>query len=138
MVSVPGAGAAGGFGGAIVAMGGELRSGYELVAESDRPRRRLLACADLVITGEGALDAQSFLGKVVGGVIEDARTRGCTGSPSWPAGRPSEAKHEASERGVRVESLIDRFGPSRAMSEPLSCIEEVAVDLLVSHERADS
>jgi glycerate kinase len=133
VASVPGAGAAGGFGGAIVAMGGELRSGYELVAESI-DLRRALAAADLVVTGEGALDEQSFLGKVVGGVIDDAEVQGV--AVIIVAGRAtSEAKLEASRRGVRVESLMDRFGGSRAMSEPASCIEEVAVELLVEHER---
>jgi glycerate 2-kinase len=133
VASVPGAGAAGGFGGAIVAMGGELRSGYELVAESI-DLRRALASADLVITGEGALDAQSFLGKVVGGVIDDARVHGVP--VVIVAGRAtSEAMDEATKLGVRVESLIDRFGPSRAMSEPVSCIEEVTVELLTEHER---
>ncbi|MGB7050571.1 MAG: glycerate kinase [Acidimicrobiales bacterium] len=133
VASVPGAGAAGGFGGAIVAMGGELRSGYELVAESI-DLRRALAAADLVVTGEGALDEQSFLGKVVGGVIDDAEVQGVP--VIVVAGRAtSQAKLEASRRGVRVVSLIDRFGRSRAMSEPVSCIEEVAVELLVEHER---
>lgn len=133
VASVPGAGAAGGFGGAIVAMGGELRSGYELVAESI-DLRRALATADLVITGEGELDAPSFLGKVVGGVIADAQGQGVP--VAIVAGRAtSEAKLEASRRGVRVESLVDRFGLSRAMSQPTSCIEEVAVELLVDHAR---
>ena len=133
VASVPGAGAAGGFGGAIVAMGGELRSGYELVAESI-DLGRALAAADLVVTGEGALDVQSFLGKVVGGVIDDAQAQGVP--VVIVAGRAtSEARLEASRRGVRVESLIDRFGRWRAMSEPVSCIEEVAVELLVDQER---
>jgi glycerate kinase len=87
-----------------------------------------------VVTGEGALDEQSFLGKVVGGVIDDAEVQGV--AVIIVAGRAtSEAKLEASRRGVRVESLMDRFGGSRAMSEPASCIEEVAVELLVEHER---
>ena len=55
-----------------------------------------MAGADLVMTGEGALDAQSFLGKVVGGVIDDARRPVCRWS-WWPAGPPSEAKDEATQ-----------------------------------------
>jgi glycerate 2-kinase len=132
--SMAGAGAAGGFGGAIVAMGGELRSGYELVAESV-DLRRSMATVNLVVTGEGALDTQSFLGKVVGGVVDDAQAEGVP--VVVLAGRATkEARLEADRRGVRVESLVDRFGRSRAMSEPVSCIEEVAEELLADNELA--
>ncbi len=135
VASVPGAGSAGGFGGAIVAMGGELRSGYELVAESV-DLRRALAGADLVVTGEGALDAQSFLGKVVGGVIDDAR--GQRVPVVVVAGRAtSEARLEATRRGVRIETLTDRFGRSRAMAETVPCIEELTDEILIDHDRGD-
>ncbi len=128
VASVPGSGAAGGFGGAIVALGGELRSGYGLVADA-MGLGRYLADADMVISGEGALDAQSFLGKVVGGVVDDA---GAAGVPVVVvAGQvTADARQEASRRGVAVESLVDRFGPSKAMSDPLSCIEAVVGDVL--------
>lgn len=128
VASVPGSGAAGGFGGAVVALGGELRSGYGLVADA-MGLGRYLADADMVISGEGALDAQSFLGKVVGGVVDDA---GAAGVPVVVvAGQvTADARQEASRRGVAVESLVDRFGPSKAMSDPLSCIEAVVGDVL--------
>lgn len=128
VATVAGSGAAGGFGGAIVALGGGLRSGYDLVAEA-MGLGRYLAGADMVISGEGALDMQSFLGKVVGGVVGDA---GAAGVPVVVvAGQvTSEARREASRRGVGVESLVDRFGPSKAMSDPLSCVEAVVADVL--------
>ena len=66
--NLPGAGAAGGLGAGLVAfLDATLRPGIEIVTDvvglADR-----LAGADLVITGEGRLDAQSMMGKVVYGV----------------------------------------------------------------------
>ncbi|AEJ38467.1 glycerate kinase 2 [Sulfobacillus acidophilus TPY] len=70
----PGAGAAGGMGLAIYALGGRLEAGAPAVAQwMDLASR--LERADWVITGEGRLDAQSLLGKVVGTVLDQARAR---------------------------------------------------------------
>ena len=71
-----GAGAAGGVGFALLAvLGAERRSGVDtvldLVGLDD-----LLAGADLVITGEGSLDAQTLAGKAVSGVARRATTAG--------------------------------------------------------------
>lgn len=72
----PGAGAAGGIGFAVLAlMGGRLRPGFEIVAEAVGLDDRLEG-ADLVITGEGRLDAQSLAGKAPVGVMRRARSRG--------------------------------------------------------------
>ena len=63
-----GAGAAGGLGAAIAALGGELVSGSALVLE--RIGFRALATgADLVVTGEGTIDRSSREGKAVGEVV---------------------------------------------------------------------
>ena len=77
--TVAGAGAAGGFGGAIVALGGSLLSGYQVVAEllGFHP---MLRTSQVVVTGEGAFDGTSLLGKVVGSVIADASE---SGVPRW-------------------------------------------------------
>ncbi|WP_433005084.1 glycerate kinase [Kribbella sp. CA-294648] len=73
---VPGAGAAGGVGFAAVALlGAELRSGIELVLELVGFDQRVLG-ADLVVTGEGALDEQTLHGKAVAGVAAAARAAG--------------------------------------------------------------
>ena len=66
---LPGAGAAGGLAGGLAALGASIISGFELVADFVGLDEKL-AAADLVMTGEGYLDRQSFSGKVVGGVIE--------------------------------------------------------------------
>ncbi len=75
-VTTAGTGAAGGLGfGLAVALGGSLQVGARWVAErAGLPAA--LADADLVITGEGRLDATSGRGKVVGHVLELARASG--------------------------------------------------------------
>lgn len=70
--TLPGAGAAGGLGGGLVALGGRLVPGLQLVAEQVG-LADAMARADAVVTGEGALDAESFNGKAVGGVVEEAQ-----------------------------------------------------------------
>jgi glycerate 2-kinase len=67
--TLEGAGAAGGLAGGLACVGAELLSGFELVAER-LELEDAVAEADLVVTGEGFLDAESFDGKVVGGVSE--------------------------------------------------------------------
>jgi glycerate 2-kinase len=74
---LPGAGAAGGLGAAVAALGGELVSGAELVLERVGFRGWARG-ADLVVTGEGTVDRSSAEGKAVGEVVricaeEDAR-----------------------------------------------------------------
>ena len=73
---VPGAGAAGGLGFGILSFcGGRLRSGFETVAEIlDLPGA--VAWCDLVVTGEGRLDAQTLAGKGPAGIAVLARTLG--------------------------------------------------------------
>ena len=62
----PGAGAAGGLGFGLMAFtGAHARPGFEIFAEAAGLEKRIRA-ADLVITGEGAMDRQSFMGKGVG------------------------------------------------------------------------
>ncbi len=70
--TVPGAGAAGGLGAGLIAFaGGRLERGIEIVLETVAFRDRVRG-ADLVITGEGRVDAQSASGKVVSGVAAAA------------------------------------------------------------------
>ena len=73
---LPGAGAAGGVcGGMVALLGAEPARGAELVAETVG-LGTALAGADLVVTGEGRVDAQSAGGKVVSVVASMARERG--------------------------------------------------------------
>ena len=72
---LPGAGAAGGLGMAFLSLGARLRPGVEVVAEATG-LDRAIAGADLVLTGEGALDAQTAAGKTPAGVLSVARRHG--------------------------------------------------------------
>ncbi|HWE68906.1 MAG TPA: glycerate kinase [Acidimicrobiales bacterium] len=127
---VPGAGATGGVGGAVVALGGRLETGYRLVAGLVGLGRSLHQ-ADLVITGEGALDATSFAGKVVGGVLGDASA---IGVPALVfAGRATtEAIDLAQEYGAQVVSLSDRFGEARSLGDTVHCVEEAVTQALAA------
>jgi glycerate kinase len=63
LADLPGAGAGGGLGFALFALGGRRVSGADLVMQLLDVSAEL-AASDLVITGEGALDAQSLRGKL--------------------------------------------------------------------------
>lgn len=72
----PGSGAAGGLGFALLTFcGASLRSGFDLVAEMIGLQRAIEA-ADVIITGEGRLDAQTLEGKAPAGVARLARKFG--------------------------------------------------------------
>lgn len=68
--TVPGGGAAGGFGaGCIAFLGGALRSGIDTILDTVGFDAQLTG-ADLVITGEGCIDSQSVQGKVISGIAK--------------------------------------------------------------------
>lgn len=69
-----GAGAAGGIGAGLLALGGHCESGAAIVAGHTRLADHI-AAADLVVTGEGQFDQQSLHGKVVGALAAAARAR---------------------------------------------------------------
>ena len=126
---IEGSGAAGGLAGALVALGGKLLPGFDLVADEVDLHDAVAAC-DLVITAEGYLDDQSFEGKVVGGVQELAVA----------AGKPcvaivGDAQSDVADRITHV-SLVNEFGEHRAMTEPLWCIERAAAQLLAPFHRS--
>ena len=73
---VPGAGAAGGLGGGLLAfLDAELKSGVDIVLDAVGLDRQMDG-ADLVITGEGCLDHQTVYNKAPIGVAERARAHG--------------------------------------------------------------
>ena len=73
---LPGAGAAGGLGWALLGfLGARMRPGVDLVAETIG-LDAAVAVADLVLTGEGSVDAQTLRGKTPAGVAAVARRHG--------------------------------------------------------------
>ncbi|MEV7326858.1 glycerate kinase [Micromonospora sp. NPDC093244] len=131
--ALPGGGAAGGLGAAILALGGGCESGIGLVTRATALDAALDA-ADLVITGEGSFDHQSLRGKVVAGVAGAARDRGvpCV----VVAGQVSTGRREAASAGVTdAYSLVDHFGGEQAggldaaLSRPADGLREMGARL---------
>ena len=76
VATLQGAGAAGGLGGGFKALlGARLERGIEMVLGAMR-FDEIIAGSDLVITGEGRLDAQTVMGKAPSGVLSAARREG--------------------------------------------------------------
>ncbi len=125
VTTLPGAGAAGGLAGGLAALGAELVPGFELVAGEAGLERELLE-TDLVLTGEGKLDATSFDGKTVGGVLAAAAARGIPALVV--AGEIAPGTHSP----VPAVSLIGRFGRKRAFGEPAACIAEAVAEAIAA------
>jgi len=123
VAELDGGGAAGGLAGGLAALGGQIVPGFELVAD-ELDLYDALDGADLVITGEGHLDAQSFAGKVVGGVAAAAAEHGV------PVAAVVGAADDDVRDRIEVVALVDLFGIERALREPLWCIERAAAELL--------
>jgi glycerate kinase len=125
LASLPGGGAAGGLGAALLALGGHREPGIEMV-------RRLvglddaLARADLVITGEGSFDFQSLRGKVVSGVAAAALERGipCV----VLAGQVHVGRREMGAAGIEAAySLAEHAGSvEEALRRPAEELESLA------------
>jgi len=73
---LPGAGAAGGLGAALMTLFGAIqRPGIEIVLEAVAFRQRIRG-ADLLLSGEGKVDDQTAFGKTISGVLRAARQEG--------------------------------------------------------------
>ncbi len=119
-----GAGAAGGLGYALLALGGTRQPGIDLVSRAvDLAGRAKLA--DLVVTGEGAFDFSSRSGKVPYGVAEiaGAALRPCIAL----AGQVLVGSREMRALGVEsAYSLVDAYGEERAMGDPAGALADIA------------
>jgi len=125
LAQLPGAGAAGGLGAALYALGGVRESGIDLV-------KRLtgldaaVQTADLVVTGEGSFDFQSLRGKVVAGV---AATATGYGVPCVVlAGQVTVGRREAAAAGVtETYAVADHVGGvAEALREPDAGLRSLA------------
>ena len=103
-----GSGAAGGLAGGLAAIGAELEPGFETVAEA-AGLADALDGVDFVVTGEGKLDATSFEGKTVGGVLDWAADAGVPNVAVIAGQVTAEAREELGVRAnVQVLALTDR------------------------------
>ena len=125
VTSIPGAGAAGGLAGGLLALGGRIVSGFDHVAEEVELGEQV-AGADLVVTGEGFVDTNSFEGKVVGGVCALAERQGkqvliVCGDYDDTLELPAHA---------RIVSIRRIFGEAEAMSQTRTCVERAVAEAL--------
>jgi len=124
LAETPGAGAAGGLGFGILAAGGSVVRGVDLVAEAVGLAD---ACADhdLVLTGEGTFDHTSRSGKVVYGVAQAAAAsaRPCV----VLAGQVTVGARESRAIGVDAAySMADLVGLEASMAEPAEALARLA------------
>lgn len=130
VLGVPGAGAAGGLGAALLALGAELRSGVETVLDLMGFDERVRD-VDLVITGEGNMDEQSAAGKAPVGVAR--RAKRCGKSVVAVVGGRADNLDVVYEQGVdlvlpvcrKPMSLEDALGMQEAVAN-LACAGEEA------------
>ena len=125
-----GGGAAGGLAGGLAVLGAHLEPGFEVVAHA-AGLDAAIGGVDLVVTGEGRVDATSFSGKVVGGVLEWASEEGVSHLGLIAGQITDEAREELAVLGpVRVLSLTERVWQSgEAFARAAVLVEEAAVEL---------
>ncbi|WP_206489196.1 glycerate kinase [Rhodococcus sp. KRD162] len=131
----PGAGAAGGIGAALFALGGRQQPGAVVVAERTG-QQELLDSVDLVLTGEGKFDSQSLRGKLVTRI---AAAGGATGVDTIVlAGQVTLTEDELVAAGIAAAHSISEFAGSVevAMSDAANQLEQLAAR--VATEVADS
>jgi glycerate kinase len=120
--AAPGAGAAGGLAGGLMAfLGARLRPGVDVVIESVGLRDRMEK-ADLVVTGEGMFDEQSLHGKAPAGVLraaEEFRLPAVVLCGQRRVDPPS----------ARIFALADRFGLEEAMERPSTLLQDLAAEV---------
>ena len=104
-----GAGAAGGLGAALLALGGRRESGAAVIAEHTGLAEDI-ATAELIITGEGRFDDQSLHGKVVSAVAAGARARGIP--VVVLAGQVTLSQRHLREAGISAAHAISDYAGS--------------------------
>ncbi|MHC1561744.1 glycerate kinase family protein [Actinomycetospora sp. C-140] len=125
LVERPGAGAAGGLGAALAALGARRVAGGQLVREV-AGLDEALDRADLVVTGEGALDEQSLHGKLVSVVAARAREHGvpCIAL----AGQVHLGGNQALEAGIESAYSVaaDAGSVEAALADPAARLADLA------------
>lgn len=128
VADVVGGGAAGGLAGGLVAAGARLESGAALIADAVDLYDKIES-ADLVVTGEGRVDATSFDGKVVGAVIELAAAAEC--DVLVIGGRiDDDARQRLDDLGVAWLDLVAAHGETTAMTATADAVTVSISDVL--------
>lgn len=128
---VAGAGAAGGVGfAAIAVLGASLRPGIDLVLDLVGFDQALAGC-ELVVTGEGSLDAQSLHGKAPVGVADRACAAGVP--VVAVAGRSTLTPAELARVGILGSFALLDIEPDVAtcLAEPLPLLERLGHEIAV-------
>ena len=118
-------GAAGGLAGGLAAISAQLVNGFELIAE-EVALEDAITNADIVITGEGRLDRESFNGKVVGGVAAIAKQHQV---PVVAVVGSCDSDFVLPE-GLTMLSLVEIFGSDRAHNETTRCLTSLGTQIL--------
>ncbi len=132
--SQAGAGAAGGLGfGLALFLGARLAPGFDLIARHGSLARRL-ARADAVITGEGAMDRSTLMGKATGEIAELCRKRTipCLGLAGVITRSP-----QLTRRFKQLHALTDLTSPDEAKSNAALWLERLAARAAVGFQAAD-
>lgn len=121
---LPGAGAAGGLAGGLAVLGATLRPGFDVVAEHLHLAGRVSG-VDLVVTGEGRLDATSLQGKVTGSL---AGLCARAGTPVLiVAGSTADG---ARPTGAQVVDLSARYGADAARRDVCGRVRDAVATAL--------
>ncbi|HUY85742.1 MAG TPA: glycerate kinase [Acidimicrobiales bacterium] len=128
-----GAGAAGGLAGGLAAVGAHLVPGFDLISDLIG-LESMVESADLVITGEGCLDEESFNGKALGSMANLASKYGkpvlaVVGDNACQNEKPPAARSVQPD-GLAIISLTEMYGPERSKGDVLGCVEEAVADFL--------
>ncbi|CAN5506204.1 MAG: glycerate kinase family protein [Iamia sp.] len=125
VTTLEGAGASGGLAGGLAAVGASIVSGFDLVADEVALDERMEG-ADLIVTGEGFLDEQSFDGKVVGGVVELAAAL------DVPVLVVAGQVFDGAEARVDAEALVAHVGEDAARRDAVAAVEQVVAGRLAA------
>ncbi len=126
IAGIPGTGAAGGIGASLIAFfGAKLIKGVDLVLDTVKLEERI-SKADVVITGEGRMDAQTAFGKVPVGVASRAKKYG---KPVFAiAGFLDKGYEAVYEHGIdaAVSSMVGPLTLKEAIKDSEKLIEQAA------------
>jgi glycerate kinase len=142
MKDYPGAGAAGGLGGGLMAfLGAKLRSGVDIVIDTVKLEDKIKG-ADLVITGEGMMDYQTVHGKTPFGVAKTAKKYGIPViAICGSIGKGAETLYNNGFTSIfsivdKPMNLEEAMGRSRELLQ--SCAERVIRSMCIMNGNGDS